>query len=96
MKLVATTKSEQNEAMIDPWTIVHIGAGLAAGLVGMKLAPAATLAIGYEFVEQAFERSETGQKAFKTSGPEHPANAVLDVVVYLGAWYLGTQWNKTR
>ncbi|MHA1573242.1 MAG: hypothetical protein ACTSX8_04550 [Alphaproteobacteria bacterium] len=95
MKLVATRKSEQNESVIDPWTIVHIGVGLASGLTGVKFGTTLALALGYEVAEQVFESSDVGQKLFKTSGPEIPANAALDVVVYMAAWYLGQRWNET-
>lgn len=95
MKLVATRKAEQNKAVLDPWTGVHVGAGLAAGLMGMSFTTAMMLAVTYEFAEQALERSEEGQRMFKTSGPEHPLNAVADVVVFAAAWYLGALWNET-
>lgn len=95
LKLVATRKSEQNEAVLDPWTGVHIGAGLAAGLMGMTFTSSMLLAVTYEFAEQAFERSDQGKQLFKTSGPEHALNAVADVVVFAAAWYLGNAWNQT-
>lgn len=95
MRLVATRKSEQNDAVIDPWTMVHIGTGLAMGLMGFRAWPAFALAAGYEVLEQPFERSGFGQHTFKTSGPENVANSVMDVVVFMGAWYLGAAWNRT-
>lgn len=96
MKLIATRKSEQNEAAIDPWTVVHIGAGLALGLLGAKGAPTLLVGLAYEVGEQAFERSSSGSKFFETSGPETPANAVVDMVVYMGAWWLGKKWRDSE
>ena len=31
MKFLAARKAEQNLAAVDPWTAVHVAAGLAAG-----------------------------------------------------------------
>ena len=40
MNLVARRKSEQNKAVLDPWTVVHLAVGLAAGLMSFRFAPA--------------------------------------------------------
>ena len=61
MRLLATRKSEQNQATVDPWTVVHLSAGLALGLVGASLRWSLAAAITYEVVEQAFERPEVFQ-----------------------------------
>lgn len=95
MRLVATRKSHQNSAVLDPWTGVHAGIGLAFGLTEVPFWTAAAVAIGYELVEQQAERSRVGQELFQTSGPETPLNAVADVMVFLGAWWLGRRWNAS-
>ncbi len=95
MKLLATRKSDQNQAVTDPWTVVHFGAGVALGLIEAPLLPVVLAAIGYELVEQQVERSEWGQRFFVTSGPESAANAVVDVVVLLGGYYLGRRYNQS-
>jgi hypothetical protein len=94
MKIVATGKSEQNQAAIDPWTLVHLGFGVATGMMGMSLPVALFAAVAYEVAEQAFERTEAGQKLFVTSGPETPANSLVDVAVYMAGWYWATRWSN--
>lgn len=94
MKLVASEKSEQNQAAVDPWTLVHFSAGLALGLVNAPFDKVLGVAVGYEVGEQFAERHEWGQDFFETSGPEHPVNAVVDLgVLALGHW-LGRRWNE--
>lgn len=95
MKIIATRKSDQNHAAVDPWTVVHFGAGLAAGLLEISF-PAAMLAAGaYELFEQAIERSDPGQEFFKTSGPETIPNVIVDLGIFgLGLW-LGRRWSDT-
>lgn len=67
MKLVATRKSEQNTAALDPWTIVHLGTGLASGLMGVGFWTTFGGAVAYEILEQAAERHQVGQRLFKSS-----------------------------
>lgn len=95
MKFIATTKSEQNIAAIDPWTAVHAGVGLAAGLVNMSGPTALLMAVSYEVVEQVFENTPTGQWFFETSQPETAPNLVADVAVYMLGWWLGRRWNES-
>jgi hypothetical protein len=35
MRIVALKKSDQNHAVIDPWTVVHFSTGLAIGLMNV-------------------------------------------------------------
>ena len=95
MKLIATSKAEQNRALADPWTVVHFGVGLALGLMGINRTTAILGAAAYELVELGVESTEVGQRVFKTSGPEHYANAALDVLVFGLAYELGQRWNQT-
>lgn len=95
MKLIATSKSQQNHAAIDPWTAVHFSMGLAAGLVEMHRETAMGAAIAYEVVEQFFERSDAGQEFFQASGPEAPANVVVDIAVFALGYWLGGRWNRS-
>lgn len=95
MKILATSKSDQNHAAVDPWTAVHFAAGLAVGLMEIRMAHSMGVAVAYEAVEQVFERTETGKEFFKASGPEQPANVVVDLAVFaLGHW-LGRRWNRS-
>lgn len=93
MKLVATRKSEQNEAVVDPWTVVHLAAGLALGLMNAPFRGSLAAAIGYEVAEQFVERTRWGEKLFDISRPESLANAAFDVVVFVAGHRAGARWN---
>lgn len=94
MKIVAMHKGEQNRAVLDPWTVVHFAAGLALGLVSMPRLPSFGAAVGYELMEQWAERRRLGKELFDVSGPETLPNAVADVIVFAGGFYLGSRWNE--
>jgi hypothetical protein len=94
VKIVAMHKGEQNRAVLDPWTVVHFAAGLALGLVSMPRLPSLGAAVGYELMEQWAERRRLGQELFDVSGPETLHNAVADVIVFAGGYYLGSRWNE--
>jgi hypothetical protein len=95
LKLVAKEKSEQNKAVVDPWTVVHFASGLALGLVNAPLKWWRPVAAAYEVAEQALERSEAGKEFFDTSGPEIVPNALLDLAVFAAGHELGRRWNRT-
>ena len=94
MKLIATHKQEQNCAAIDPWTAVHMAAGLAMGLMDVPLRYAVSASVAYEVAEQVFERYEWGQELFETHGPERLPNAVVDTAVFVLGHRLGQMWNE--
>jgi len=96
LKVVATKKAEQNRAMLDPWTFVHLASGLAAGLMGIRRDHAVAAAVLYEVVEQYMERQGWGQDFFETTRPEEMSNAVLDVLAFALGHRLGEAWNDTR
>lgn len=96
MRVIATKKSEQNRAAIDPWTFVHVAAGLALGLMNVRLRWALAASLGYELAEQVFERHEVGQDFFETHGPESLPNALVDTAVFVLGYHLGTRWNRGR
>jgi hypothetical protein len=96
MQIVATEKREQNRAVIDPWTVVHFGFGLALGLMNAPLRASLAAAVAYELVEQYVERTEAGQELFDTSGPEAIPNAILDLAVLAAGHQLGQMWNRTK
>lgn len=95
MRILATHKAEQNRAAIDPWTAVHLSAGLAAGLVDAPFPKSLLAAVAYEAIEQVLERNDAGRSFFKTSGPEVLHNAVVDVAVFVVGHALGQWWNAT-
>jgi hypothetical protein len=96
MKIVATEKREQNQAVVDPWTVVHFSIGLALGLMNAPLRASLAAAAAYELVEQFFERHEVGQELFDTRGPEALPNAIIDLAVLAVGHRLGQMWNDTR
>lgn len=95
MKLVALRKHDQNDALGDPWTIVHFSMGLAVGMVEAHPFVAFGAAVGYEFMEQWAERRALGKEIFDVSGPESMPNAVVDVVVFAAGYALGRLWQRT-
>lgn len=96
MKLVAVTKSDQNRAAVDPWTAVHFGTGLAAGLTRVPFRWSILLALTYEVFEQVGQRRPSLQRLFHVSGPEILVNSVIDVAVYALGHRLGEHWNETE
>lgn len=95
MRLLATEKAHQNQAAVDPWTGVHLAAGLALGLVEVPLDRALGAAVGYEIAEQYLERQDLGQEIFESSGPETLVNAVADLAFFAAGHWLGRRWNRT-
>jgi len=95
MNLIATSKAEQNESLVDPWTLVHFAAGLAVGLMGFSAAAAVTGAIAYEVIEQPLERAEFGKNLFNVSKPETLGNQVVDVFVFAAGHAAGQAWNNS-
>jgi len=93
-KLLALHRSDQNLAVLDPWSSVHFGVGMAAGLTKIPWWAALGAAVAYEFGEQAFEDSPWGKRVFSTSGPESLPNAVADVAIYMAAWWLGRRYGE--
>ena len=92
MRIIARSRADGNRALLDPWTVVHLGTGLAAGLVQLDARTAFGLAIAYELGEQVFERSPAGRRSFRTSGPESLPNVLADLAVFGLGWYLGRRW----
>lgn len=95
MRPFARDKSEQNIAWIDPWTLVHLGSGLASGLMGLSAPACLAAAVVYEGVEQVVEQKSLGRELFQTSRPESAGNAVVDVAVFAAGHALGKWWNRT-
>lgn len=93
--LIATRKSEQNQAAIDPWTMVHFSMGLAAGLLKLPAVPVMVGAVAYDMIEHAFEDSKYGKQFFDVSGPETTANVVVDLSVFAVGYWLAARWNRT-
>ncbi len=95
MRLIAVRKADQNLRGIDPWTMVHLSAGLALGLMQVPFRSALVVSALYEGVEQVMERHVAGQRLFNTSGPEAALNSALDLVALALGHRIGTWWNET-
>jgi len=95
MRIVATSRTDQNRAPLDPWTAVHFSAGLAMGLLDIHRIPAITSAIAYEVAEQFVEREKWGREFFETKGPETIVNAVVDTAAFAFGHWLGKRWLRT-
>ncbi|HEX6202402.1 MAG TPA: hypothetical protein VF100_05305 [Thermoanaerobaculia bacterium] len=95
MRWIARSKRDQNQAAVDPWTVIHFASGLAAGLVEMPYRWLLAAALAYEAVEQVAERRDFGQRFFETSGPESLPNALVDLAAATLGHRLGRAWNRT-
>lgn len=93
MKWIATRKPEQNSAALDPWTVVHLSAGLAFGLMNVPSRWAVGAAVVYEVGEQWAERRAWGKRFFDTQGPEVLPNAIVDTLIFMVGHRLGELWN---
>jgi len=96
MKLIAWNKKDQNKAVADPWTLVHGGAGLAAGLVNMPMGWAVTAAVLYEIVEHYAQRDPKVLKIFSVSAPEIMPNQIIDIVVFAIGVFAGHRYNEQK
>lgn len=95
MKLIATTKEEQNDALLDPWSAVHAGTGLAVGLMGFSLGAALVGAVAYELLERPLESAGFGKNLFNVSKPETRANSLADVAIFMIGVQAGRRWNRS-
>lgn len=80
----------KNRDPVDGYTAAHVAAGVGFALAGVKFKTAMLLAVGYEVFEQLLERSETGQRLFKTNGPESAVNVATDLAVF-AAGFVATE-----
>jgi len=93
-KLVATSRAEQGQAAVDPWTLVHLAAGLSLGLLNAGPKATAGLVLGFEVIEQGLQRSEAGKAVFAEGGPESLPNVGVDLAVTALGWWLGRTWRR--
>lgn len=90
MKLVATSKRDLDSAVIDPWSAVHLGSGLATGLVGVSPKQALIISLGYDLVFSFIFQRKTG--LLHTTGEEIVWNKAADVAAFMLGNYLGRRW----
>lgn len=86
--IVAEVVEEQNVALIDSWTPVHVGVGVGAGLLGINSGLFALGLIAYEVIEYTSEYPD-GNWLFASKRPESLGNATTDVVAGLVGYYAG-------
>lgn len=93
MPLLALSPRDQNVALLDPWSAVHLAAGLALGLVGVSVPVATGIAVAYEGAEYAAENSsEQVRRLFRVSGPETLTNQIVDIALLALGAELGRRW----
>lgn len=78
---------QSNRAVLDPWSLVHVGAGVGAAVVGMNPWLFVALATGYEVLEFQMEYPR-GSPIFGTKKPEWGLNMVADLSLAFGAFAL--------
>ena len=71
--VLATQKADQNRAAFDPWTAVHLSAGLALGLTDVPRRWALAASVAYEVAEQVFERRDWGKGPVRDERAGEPA-----------------------
>lgn len=90
MKLYA--RHPQDEALTDPYTVLHFSAGLATGLgrVGTLRA-----VIGAAVVDYLFSKLyDTPVGIYRKTGHEPPENKVADIAIFALGNYLGRRWTS--
>lgn len=90
MKLVATSKRDLDSAVLDPWSAVHLGSGLATGLVGVTAKQALFVSLAYDVVFSLFFQRRTG--LLHTTGDEVVWNKLADVAIFMTGNYMGRKW----
>lgn len=95
MKIIAFEKQDQNEALVDPWSVVHFATGLAFGLIGLSGWKTLGAGVAWDIVEHFAEKAKFGQRFFNTSGPESWGNVATDLALFMGGWKLGQLYNST-
>jgi hypothetical protein len=97
MKFIATSRDEQNAAVLDPWSVVHLAAGLATSLVGVSPGVGFGAAVAYEALELYGESRPGGtvRKIFLTQGPESVPNIAADLALFALGLSLGHRWIRT-
>jgi hypothetical protein len=78
---------EANRSALDPWSLVHAGAGVAAAAVNMNPWLFIALATGYEVFEFQLEYP-SGSPIFGTKRPEWRLNMTADLAVAFSAYVL--------
>jgi hypothetical protein len=95
VKLFAFHHEDQNYAVFDPWSLIHLTSGMFAGLVGVGPVLSMSAAIGYDVFEQLAEREPWGQQIFRTPGSENWENILADLGLFALGWYLGHRYHET-
>lgn len=78
-----------NRAILDPWSLVHAGVGVAAALANINPWLVVAGATAYEVFEFQLEYPR-GSELLGTKRPEWALNMTADLVVLFGA-FIGTR-----
>lgn len=84
---------ENNNKIIDWWTIPHLLGGFVIGSATPKRKIGYSLILGYEVVENILMRSEAGDIFNEDEGP---INAISDSIVGIIAFELGKKYGKKK
>lgn len=84
---------EDNNKIIDWWTIPHLLGGFVIGSAIHKRKIGYSLILGYEVIENILMRSEAGD-IFKED--EGPINIISDSIVGIIAFELGKKYGKRK
>ena len=88
MRLYAKHKYDQ--AITDPYSVLHFSAGMATGLGEVGMVKALLGAVVVDFAYSKFYGKPTG--LFSKTGWEPPVNKVADVALFALGNYLGRRW----
>lgn len=80
---------------VDGWTLVHLGCGVATGLLGVPFLLVLAGALFWEAFEN-WKRPERALKSMPAWTPENDLNVVMDVVAALGGWGVGAALAQRR
>ena len=85
---------ESNQAVMDAWSPVHLGAGFVGGVIGIGPWMFLTIAVAYEWWEHIKEYPK-GSAFFGTGESEWRANLVMDVGLNCVGYALGS-WLRVK
>ena len=88
MKAIASTRADNGSAVIDPWSAVHFGSGLAVGLASLSFTQ--TIAI---MVLSELSKRLVVERIHKEEEEIH--NQISDALLFVVGWKAGRMWNDT-
>lgn len=84
-----------NKSTVDPFTFVHLGAGVLAHRAGVTLPQTLFLGIFWDFYAEP-ELKSAYPGAFPYPSQDAPVHAVIDALVPALGWMLDRWWTNSR